>query len=66
MPVDNSIFKCLTSIFSSSSALINDFVQRLHKDGTFKSLTDTIKKFPLKNFEEKSLKAKTSYQFNAM
>ena len=41
--VDNSICKCLTSIFSSGTALMNDFVQHLHKDGCSKSLTDTIK-----------------------
>ena len=64
MPVDNSIRKCLTSIFSSGPALMNDFVLRLHKDGSSKSLTDTIKTFPLKNFEEKSLKAKVSRNGN--
>ena len=62
--VDNSICKCLTSIFSSGTALMNDFVQHLHKDGSSKSLTDTIRKFPLKNFEEKSLKAKVSRNGN--
>ena len=51
MPVDNSTCKCLTSVFSSGTALMNDFVQHLHKDGSSKSWTDTIKKFPLKNFE---------------
>ena len=60
MPVDNSICKCLTSIFSCGPALMNDFVQRLHKDGSSKSLTDTIKRFSLKNFEEKPLKGKVS------
>ena len=39
---------------------MSDFVQRLHKDVSSESLTDTIKEFPLKNFEEKSLKAKVS------
>ena len=43
---------------------MNDFVQRLYKDGSSKSLTDTIRKFPLKNCEEKSLKAKVSRNGN--
>lgn len=64
MPIDTSISKCLTSIFSSGTALRNDFVQRLHKDISSESLTDTIKEFPLKNFEEKSLKAKVSRNWN--
>ena len=48
MHAEGLICKCLTSIFSSGTALMNDFVQRLHKDSSSK--TDTIKKFPLKNF----------------
>ena len=64
MSIDTSISKCLTSNFSSSTALMSDFVQRLHKDVSSESLTDTIKKFPLKNFEEKSLKAKVSRNGN--
>ena len=43
---------------------MNDFVQRLYKDGSSKSLTDTIEKFRLKNCEEKSLKAKVSRNGN--
>ena len=56
MPVDNSICKCLTSIFSCGPALMNDFVQRLHKDGSSKSLTDTIKRFSLKTLKKNHLK----------
>ena len=43
---------------------MNDFVQRLHKDGSSESLTNTIKKFQPKNFEEKSLKANVSRNGN--
>ena len=54
MPVDNQISECLTSIFPSGTALMKGFAQRLHQDGSSESLNDTIKKFPLKNFEEKA------------
>ena len=73
MPVDNSISKCFTSIFSSGTALLNDFLivyikmvvsHRPHKDGCSETLTDTIKKFPPKNFKAKSLKGKVSWSRN--
>ena len=64
IPVDNQIPECLTSIFSSGTALMKDFAQRLHQDGSSESLNDTIKKFPLKNFEEKLVKAKVSRNGN--
>ena len=64
MPVDNSVSKCLTSTFSSCAAARNDFAQRLHKDGSSESLTDTNKKFLPKNFEEKSFKARVSRNGN--
>ena len=64
MPGDNQKSACLTSIFSSGTALMKDFAQRLHQDGSSESLNDTIKKFPLKNFEEKLVKAKISQNGN--
>ena len=43
---------------------MKDFAQRLHQHGSSESLNDTIKKFPLKNFEEKFVKAKVSRNGN--
>ena len=52
MPVDEAVASCLTSVTKSGKSLMKNFVSRLEVGGCKESLTDTVKKFPLKNFEE--------------
>ena len=61
MAVDDAIRDSLTSFFSNGKDLMDNFISRLIKNyGSCKAFSDTIKMFPLKNFEETSVKAKVT------
>ena len=53
MAVDDTIRDSLTLFFSHGNDLMGHFIYRVIKvDGSSKAFSDTIKKIPLKNFEE--------------
>ena len=58
MPVDESICDCLTLI--SGERLIRQFISRMQVGGSKESFAHTIKKYPLKNFEDSTVKVKLS------
>ena len=60
IPVDESIFDCLTSIMTSRERLMRQFISRMQVDVCHRYVADTIIKYPLKNFEDSTMKVKLS------
>ena len=58
MLVDESICDCLTLIMTSGERLTRQFISRMQVGGCKESFADTIKKYPLKNFEDSTVKVK--------
>ena len=60
IPVDESIFDCLTSIMTSRKRLMREFISPMQVDVCHKYVADTIIKYSLKNFEGSTMKVKLS------